>query len=87
MTLTIVLEKVVQLGGGVKKAYYKVTDSDGGGGSLDVSQMFSHLLNVHIQNMVSSTWISGIWTENSETITIGSEGASSDVYKVTVEGY
>ena len=87
MALTIVLEKVVQLGGGVKKAYYKVSDSDGGGGTLDVSGMFSHLLTVNIQNMVSATWISGIWTEDAESITIGAEGASSDVYKVVVEGY
>ena len=87
MTLTIELEKVVQLGGGVKKAYYKVTDSDGGGGALDVSGMFSHLLSVHIQNMVSATWISAIWTEDAESITIGSEGGSNDIYKVVVEGY
>jgi len=86
MALTIVLERFDRWGK-VKVATFKVTDSDSSGGALDVSGMFSHLLTVNIQNMVSATWISGIWTEDAESITIGAEGASSDVYKVVVEGY
>lgn len=85
MTLTIEKEKVLQLGGGVKQVIYKVTDSDGSGGTLSVN-FFNHILNVHVQNMVSATWVSAIWTEDAEDITIGSEGASSDKYKVTVWG-
>jgi len=85
MTLTIVKERFIQLGGGAKQVTYKVTDSDGSGGTLSAN-FFNHIDNVHIQNMVSATWISAIWTEDTEDITIGGEGASSDVYKVTVTG-
>jgi len=88
MALTIVKDKgPVPQGGGLKMVIWKVTDSNGGGGSLAVGDFFSHITNVHVQNMVSATWISGIWTEDSETITIGAEGASSNVYKVTVWGF
>lgn len=85
MTLTILKERVIQLGGGVKQVTYKVTDSDGSGGNVIVN-FLNHIDNVHVQNMVSATWVSATWTEDAETITIGSEGASSDVYKVTVWG-
>ena len=88
MALTIVKDfGPVPSGGGLKKVVFKVTDSNGGGGSLAVGSFFSHITNVHIQNMVSATWISAIWTEDSETITIGSEGTTSDIYKVTVWGF
>lgn len=87
MALTIVLEKVIQMGGGIKAAYYKVTDSDGSGGTLDVSQMFSHILIVAAVDMTTAIGISTTWTEDSENITIGSEGSAADVYKIMVQGY
>lgn len=86
MALTIVREKTDKVGS-MKVVVFKITDSNGGGGTLEMSPYLSHILNVHVQNMISATWISAIWTDDDETITIGAEGTSSDVYKVTVWGF
>ena len=85
MTLTIGIPKVSRWGKD-KIATYKVTDSDGSGGTLDVSQMFSHIDNVIITDLTRAVAVTARWTDDSESITIGSEGTSADVYKVTVIG-
>lgn len=87
MTLTVTRDKVICIGGGVKKVYYTISDSDGSGGSLDLSQEFNHILNVELTDITTAIFISTTWTDDSETITIGSEGSSSDTYKLSVEGW
>jgi len=88
MALTIVKDKgPVQLGGGLKMVTFKVTDSNGGGGSLAVGDWFSHITNVLVANMTRAVTVTARWTEDAESITLGSEGSTNDVYKVTVWGF
>ena len=84
MALTITKERVVQLGGGQKQVTYKVVDSNGDGGTLSAN-FFNHIDNAFLTNITTATWVSLTWTDDSEDITIGSEG-SGDTYKVTVIG-
>lgn len=85
MALTIELERKDRWGK-LKVATYKITDSDGGGGSLAVGDFFNHIDNVIINDITTAAAVTATWTDGSETITIGSEGSAADVYKVTVIG-
>jgi len=69
MTLTIVLDKVSRWGKD-KVATYKVTDSDGSGGSLAVGDFFNHIDNVIINDLTRAVAVTARWTDDSETITM-----------------
>jgi len=86
MTLTIVKEKTIPLGGGLKQVIFKVTDSDGSGGTLEMSPYLNHIYNAHVQNITTAVFVSAIWTDGDETITIGAESTAADTLKVTVTG-
>jgi len=77
---------VVPRNGGIKAAYYTITDSDGSGGTFDVSGMFNHLYSVLLTDITTAIYVSTLWSEDSESITIGGEATAGDTYKVTVEG-
>ena len=85
MALTITLERFDRWGK-VKVATYKVVDSDASGGTLDVSNLFSHIDNVIVTDITTAVFVSSIWTDDSESITIGAEATSADTLKVTVIG-
>lgn len=87
MTLTVTRDKIIPLGGGVKKVYYTISDSDGSGGVLDLSEEFNHILNANITDITTAVFVSATWTDDSESIIIGSEGSASDTYKLSVEGW
>lgn len=86
MALTIVREKTEKVGS-LKMVVFKITDSNGGGGTLEMSSYMSHIVNAHVQCISNATWISAVWTDDDETITIGAEGTTNDIYKVTVWGF
>jgi len=85
MTLTITFDKQIALGGGLRMLFFTLVQSGASGGDLAVGSWISHINQVVVTNL-SGTWVSAAWTDGSETITIGNEGSTTDVMKVTVIG-
>ena len=84
MALTVTFERMDRWGK-CKVVTFKAVD-DGSGGILDVSPYLNHIDNVIVTDITTAVFVSSIWTDDSETITIGSEATASDVLKITVIG-
>jgi len=86
MAITITFEKIVAIGGGLKEVYFKVVQSGSTGGSLAVGNWLNHIYWADVHNITTAIFVSALWTDGSETITIGDEGSTGDTMKVRVVG-
>jgi len=85
MTLTIQQEFKGSLAGYLKMVIYKITDSDGSGGTVVVPM--NHICFASAVDLTTAVFISTIWTDGSETITVGAEGSAADVIRLIVIGW
>ena len=85
MALTIVQEYKGSLAGLLKVIIYKITDSSGDGGVVNAA--VNHICWVGATNLSRAVFMSTIWTDDSEAITLGAEGSAGDVIRLIVLGW
>lgn len=85
MALTIVQEYKGSLAGMLKIIIYKITDSTGDGGTVNAA--VNHICWAGATNLTKAVFMSTIWTNDSETITLGAEGDAGDVIRLVVLGW
>ena len=85
MALTITLERKERIGA-LKMYIFKVVDSDGSGGDIEMSPYLNHIFWADVHDITTAVYVSAIWTDDDETITIGSEATAADTFKVIVIG-
>ena len=85
MTLSIQQEYKGSLAGMLKIIIYKITDSDGTGGTIVVP--LNHICWAGATNLTTAAFRSTLWTNESETLTIGAEGSAADVIRLVVLGW
>ncbi len=85
MALTVVLERKERVGS-LKLYTFKVTDSDGSGGTVELSSYLNHIFWADAHDITTAVYVSALWTDGDETVTIGSEATAADVLKLIVIG-
>ena len=84
MTLTVTTVLNLPLGGGARMIIYRAVDSDGSGGTVLAG--VNHIDWAKISDLTTAVDVLTSWTEDSETITIGSQATSADVLMLLVIG-
>jgi hypothetical protein len=84
MTLSIVQEYKGSLAGMLKVIIYKITDSDGSGGTLQAA--VNHISWANAIDITDGDYVTAAWTNDSETITLGASG-TGHIVRVIVVGW
>jgi hypothetical protein len=74
---TILQEYKGSLAGLLKVVIYKITDTGGTGGTVDIS--VNHICWANAVDVTDGDNVTAAWTEDSETITLGASGAGHTV--------